>query len=409
MAASIVVNVEPVRERLRQLSVVFSIELRLKIVTELYMRAMGATQFFHEFGGGSPSRISKNFRRLAEEGWLRYVGEAPAVSGRGTEKLYRATGLAFTDAEIWAQLPYSMRVTSSWNHFNQIAPRLREAIGAPSTAEQLDLTREVLWLDERGWKRVIAAFDQQFVALYEHQQDAQLRAMQTGVPLLRADIFLFGFEIPRAEVSGGGLDLPVAHREPLMPFHERLARVFGDEICLRIVAELNPHGMTSLRFHREFHQELGSASLRSVIRRFEMLEETKWLAAVGTLNRQGRTEPIYRATTPEFGDLFVEPHDGCADHTKQLENFKRLCGEARDSMRAGVFDARTDRYIAWCLLNLDRCAFKQVLSELDALPKFLKAEQERASKRLARSGEEPLAMSVSYAAFQSLKELPKVL
>lgn len=408
MAARVFVRSESSRERRRRLSVVFSIELRLKIVTELYMRPMGATQFFREFGGGSPSRVAKNFQRLAGEGWLRYVGEAPAVSGRGTEKLYRATELAFFDTETWAQLPYSMRVASSWNIFNQVALRLREAIEASNAVEHLGLTREVLWLDETSWERVIEALNHRFSALYEHQQDAQLRAMQSRETLLRADIFLIGFEVPQVEIELEGTSLPVIHREPLMPFYERLGRVLADEACFRIVSELNHCEMTAMRFHREFHRELDNISLRSVARRFEMLEEIRWLAAVRTLERQGRTEPIYRATMPAFEDNFAEPGRGEGDsYAEQLGTFGRLCGEARDSMRAGIFDARTDRSVAWCLLNLDRCAFKQVLGELDALQKFLKAEQRRAGKRLARSGEEPIAMSVNLGAFQSLKKLAK--
>jgi hypothetical protein len=202
----------------------------------------------------------------------------------------------------------------------------------------------------------------------------------------------------------------VIHGDPLIAFYERLGRALADEACFRIVSELNQREMTVLRFHREFHEELDNISLRSVARRFEMLEKMKWIAAVGTLVRQGRTEPVYRATMPAFDDRFTQLGFGeGGSHAEQLETFGRLCGEARDSMRAGIFDTRTDRSVAWCLLNLDRCAFKQVLSELEALQEFLKAEQGRAGKRLARSGEEPLAMSVSLGAFHSLSELGKAL
>jgi DNA-binding HxlR family transcriptional regulator len=405
VAARVSVRPESLRERLRRLSVVFSIELRLKIVTELFMRPMGATQFFREFGGGSPSRVAKNFQCLAQEGWLRYVGEAPAVGGRGTEKLYRATELAFFDTETWAQLPYSLRVASSWNIFNQVVPRLREAIGAENDAEHLPLTRRVLWLDATGWSRVIEALNQQFSALYEHQQDAHLRAMQLGEPLFRADVFLIGFEIPPVEVGTEGAPLPVVHRESLMPFYERLSRVLADDACFQIVSELNEREMTVLRFHREFQRKLNGISVRSLARRFEMLEEIRWLAVVDTLDRQGRGEPIYRATMPTFESRFKKLDTN--KQTEQLKSFGNLCDEARDSMRAGIFDIRTDRSVAWCLLNLDLCAFKQVLREMDALQKFLIAEQDRASERLARSGEEPLAMSVNLAAFQSLKEPAK--
>jgi hypothetical protein len=73
MAAKVWTGLKTRREYLRRLSVVFAVELRQKIVTELYMREMSPKQFHGEFGGGSLSRVTKNFERLAETGWLRCV------------------------------------------------------------------------------------------------------------------------------------------------------------------------------------------------------------------------------------------------------------------------------------------------------------------------------------------------
>jgi len=126
MAARLAIGTNA-RERLRRLAVVFAVELRMKIVVELYMRVMSAPQFNREFGGGSPTRINQNFSRLADKGWLKLIHrEGPGGDRRGgIELFYRATELPFMDAESWALLPYSVRVTSSWNMFTQIAPRLR--------------------------------------------------------------------------------------------------------------------------------------------------------------------------------------------------------------------------------------------------------------------------------------------
>jgi hypothetical protein len=105
------------RERLRRLSVVFAVELRLMIVSELYVREMSTKRFQEEFGGGSPSRVNKNFEVLEEESWLRYVrSEGPGGDRRGgTEHFYRATEPAFFDRETWSIMPYSVRIISSWN------------------------------------------------------------------------------------------------------------------------------------------------------------------------------------------------------------------------------------------------------------------------------------------------------
>lgn len=73
MVAKVWVGIKSRAAHLRRLSVVFAIELRLKIVTELYMREMSPKQFHEEFGGGTLSRVTHNFEKLAEHGWLRYI------------------------------------------------------------------------------------------------------------------------------------------------------------------------------------------------------------------------------------------------------------------------------------------------------------------------------------------------
>jgi hypothetical protein len=51
---------------LTRLAVVHDYPLRMKIVTELYMREMSPKEFFDEFGGGSISRVCRHFEKLAE-------------------------------------------------------------------------------------------------------------------------------------------------------------------------------------------------------------------------------------------------------------------------------------------------------------------------------------------------------
>jgi DNA-binding HxlR family transcriptional regulator len=397
------------RARLRRLSVVFAIELRLKIVTELFMREMSPTQFYREFGGGSASRVASNFQSLQKDGWLRYVRSAPGKGGRGVENFYRATEPAFFDTETWALVPYSMRVASSWNIFNEIAPRLRMAIEASSPEEGLgrDLNCISLRLDEIGWERVVEAAGAQFTSLFEEQEDARLRVIHTGEELIRTDVFLIAFEAAARGDRRVASELVESHREPLVPFLERLSPVLADEVCMRIVAELNQREMSVTEFHREF----GGATAGGIHRRFKRLAEIAWIERVKEATggkRRGATEIFYRATRPAMQDN--TPWADAPEWLRATDNwktFERLSNQAKEAMRSGTFDERVDRYLTWSLLSLDRRGWEKIVAELDALHAYVLEEQDRAGRRMAKSGEKPIEMLVAKAAFEAPKDLAK--
>lgn len=222
MAARIVVGQKSRRERLHRLAVVFALEVRLKIVVELFMQEMSPTQFFERFGGTSVSRVARNFEVLEEAGWLSFVRSAPGKGGRGKERFYRATELPFFDDDTWALVPYSMRASASWNIYNQISPPLREAIEGRSDADQArDLTSTPLLLDELGWERIIGEADSLFMFMFEEQMNARLRVEHTGESLLRADVFLIAFETPPPGMTKRPRFVET-HRQPACQFEERL-------------------------------------------------------------------------------------------------------------------------------------------------------------------------------------------
>lgn len=408
MTAKISLGPKSCREHLRHLSVVFAVELRLKIVTELYGRTMSPTQFHREFGGGSASRVARNFEILKNHGWLRHIRSAPGKGGRGVENFYRAPDLAFIDAESWALVPYSMRVTSSWKVFSQIAPRLREAMedSQSGVCASRALASTVLELDEVGWKRVIDAVTSQFVFLFEEQKDAQLRVQHSGEGLVRADVFLIAFEASRSD-KGEASDLVKSHSEPLVPFHERLFPVFADDICMQIVEEVNHREISVTQFSREF-RDGGSKS--AIHRRFKRLQEIGWIAKVreetgGT--RRGATEVYYRATVPAISDT---PWANVPSSLRTSDNwrvFEELSELVKESMKTGTFDRRSDRCLAWSLLSLDRQGWEKVIGDLDSLHELVLGEQDRARHRLALSGEKAIKMIVTQAAFESPKDVIK--
>lgn len=406
VAAKVLPSNRSPREHLRRLSVLFAVELQLKIVGELYIREMSPTQFCNEFGGGSPSRVAKNFKRLQDEGWLRHMRDALGPSGR-MEGFYRAPEPAFFDAESWALVPYSLRVASSWALFNQTALVLRTAMEERLSDQYRDLSCTPLLLDEAGWTNVIGAIDAQFVSLFEHQSDSRLRAVHTGEELIRADVFLIGFEMPLPGSERNELDL-VVRDEPAGAFHERLSPAIADDMSRRIVQELNLRAMSAARFHRAFGHEFDAASYQSVLRRFKRLEEVGWLARVRPPVHQRSTEHFYRATIPTIHDNFLRPNlPDAANDPDRWRAFQQLCGDVKEAMQAGTFDARTNRYVSWTYLALDRQAWDGVVLELDTLFIYIDDEQRRAAKRLKDSGGSPLAMSIASAAYESPRDAPK--
>lgn len=400
MAARLTVGVDA-RERLRRLSVVFAVELRLKIVAELYMREMSAQQFYREFGGGSLSRVSQNFTRLAKEGWLRFLySKGPGGTRHGgIERFYRASEPAYFDAESWELLPYSVRCTASLNLFRQIAPRLRrdlESPGMEGTDFKRDLKAMPITLDEIGWHRVIQAVSTRFTRLYEEQEDARRRSRQCGEELFRADVLLAAFQSP----SDSGLSvvnelLIESPREPLMPFAERLAPILADEVRRDIVSRLNATELSVTQFHREF----GGASKSGISRRFKGLEGGGWVLRGRQEQRRGTTEQFYRATKPAIQgyEPWANP-TALLRETHEWQTFEYLCERVEEAMRTGTFDAMANRFLSWSMLRFDRQGWENALGGIESLAKEIDWEERSAKERMAKTGEAPIKATVSLGA-----------
>lgn len=410
MAAKIWIGIRSRAKYLRRLSVVFAVEVRLKIVTELYMREMSPKGFYEEFGGGSISRVDKNFKRLVETGWLRYVRSAPGKGGRGVEHFYRATELAFCDADTWALLPYSIRAAFSWNAFKQIAQRLRDAMEASTfdTRPDRHLTGTQIVLDQRGWERAISAVSDEFVSQFEEQEDSRRRIAHIEEDLIRASSVLMTFQSPTRDDEQVSPLLVENHREPMVPLPLRLSKVFADAVCVQIIHEANQREISAPMFHAEF----GGDTIEGIRRRFKKLAEIGWLKVVHRKTggkRRSAVELFYKATGPAF--LKDDgPWTNAPDSLKATSGwtiFERLTEQVKDAMVAGTFDAREDRVLAWSILALDQQGWMKVTASIEALLTFLLREQERAKTRLKKSSEKPILVTIALGAFESPLESVK--
>jgi DNA-binding transcriptional ArsR family regulator len=412
--ARIRIGIESRAAFLKRFGVLLSDPLRLKIVTELYMRVMSPTRFFEKFGGGSVPRVNRHFEALAEHGWLRIVRtEKGGKRYGGVEHFYRATELAVFGNETWAELPYSMRAEFSSMFLEQFGDRATEAMkaGTFDSRPERHFTWTPILVDQIGWERVIAAMNTLFQSFLEELEDAKLRVHNSGEEPFSATVALMGFESPRPDrqdwrIRGDCPDLKKG-AACAVPRTRRIAKVFKDPLCLKIVAELNLQMMSATGFHREF----GGASRSGIHRRFKTLTELGWLRGVDEKSggrRRGGVERYFQATAPVIFDT-----DGWSGVPHSIRTtfswtiFEQLCEQIEVALKAGTMDIRPDRHLSWTPLVLDQIGWEKAIAALDAFFAFIFEEQTAAENRVADSGEELVRVTVALAGFESPKDSVK--
>ena len=404
------VRVQPEASLLQRLAVVYADPLRLKIITELYMREMSPKQFRETYGGGTAARVDRHFKKLALHGWLRLVRKESGGKRRGaTEHFYRAISLPIFDYDTWCELPQTLKVEFSWRVFEQYAERVKEALEAGTFDSRTDrhLSWTPLGLDELGRGRVIAAVDALFESIFEEQSDTKLRIAKSNEEPLLATVGLTAFESPSQIRNQAGLNLRVANTLPqpasTAPFTVRIAKVFADPLNLKIVTELNLRAMSPTQFHEEHRDH----SRPAIQRRFADLTKLGWLQKVDEKTggrRRGGREQFFRATGPAiFDTLSWSLVPKMVRTTRSWRTFEQLAEQVREAMDAGTFDARPDRHHTWTLLSLDELGWRQVITVVDTLFEGLFEEQRDAERRMMRSGEKPIWMTVNLAVFESPK------
>lgn len=397
---------------LKRLAVVYFDELRLKIVTELYMQEMSATQFYDRFGGGSVSRVSRHMSTLWDHEWLRYIRTESGGERRGGhEHFFRATKLAVFDTETWSLVPYSVRVAFSWRTFKQLAERVRDALIAGTLDARADshLSWTPLLLDQLGWDRIVAAVDKLFGNLLEEQEDAKLRVFHSGEKPFLAIAGLTVFESPSRAAGAIHTSPPCLEpgEESPVPFTRRLAKVFADELSLRILTEANLRPVSAPLLAREF----GDVSAEKIRRRLKSLAALGWLNKVEEKtggSRRGASEHFYRATGPAIFDneswIDVPERDKAAFSWR---TFEQLAEEVKKSVAAELFDARPDNHLTWTLLRLDQQGWENVIGAIEELFEFIFEEQKQAKERMKKSGEEPITTTVALLAFEATEDTTK--
>jgi DNA-binding HxlR family transcriptional regulator len=355
---------------LLRLGVLYAHPLRMKIVSELYMREMSPTQAHEEFGADtSYGAMLKHFKMLEEHGWLRWVRQEQAVPGSGRPRdLYRATELAVVDDDTWEELPPSLQVAFTARTLQQLGERVGGGLAEGSVDRRKDRFFDCrsLALDARRWRAAMDALADCFHSHVQEQVDAKIRLEKSQEPGFLMTTVLTGFQ-SAARVRSGTPQADLAADTPgvlrldagTMPLSTRMAKVFADSINLEIVKVLHLEALTP----SQLQARLGGASARAYWRRCRALTELGWLIKT--------TDPeappgAYRAAGPQVfddADIWTAVPEG-AEKAESWPIFHEFCAKASDALKQGCFNAQPIRHVTWCTFLLDERGWKQVIRSL---------------------------------------------
>jgi hypothetical protein len=383
--------------------------LRTRIMIAASVRPMSSTMFQEEHGGGAISRINDNFKELARYGWL--VPVETRTGGRrrgGIERLYRAVQVPAFDSNTWPALPRAMRELYSWGAYTTLVEEAEGALVAGTMEARSDrrLTCLPCFADRLAWDRILERADGLFGFILEELTRADSRlAISTERPI-PATAALAVFESPAEpftpDYSREQIQIGVA-RVSMYPYLVRMAKAMIDPLRILILAELSSRAMSAKQFYEEFGG--GDVTEGKVYRAFRVLRDYDWLVAVDAKvgdKRRGGKERFYRAARPAtFDDVAWPSLPPSLQNTGSGAVIESLTTRVRQAIEAGTMDVRTDRHLTWMPLVFDRLGWGRIIEQLEALLEFVRNELKAADARLARTGEEPIPMTVALVAFKS--------
>ncbi len=350
-------------------------QVRLTIVTELYMREMGVRRFHETIGGSSYDSVRRHFLKLIEFGWLRYA--RTAKSGRGRpEKLYRSTELAVIDTETWRTLPFSIRDAFTIQLLEEMGGRIGEALREGSADLGADLIRTftTIDVDELAWCEAYAAVERCFNTLLRKQTDARIRLEASDDESQLIVVNLAVFEAPReVAVDADGLPrhLPKAVGTQPLPWPERVGKVFRDRLDLAIVDQLTQEPKTPEQLQETF----GGATSGYYLRRCNRLADRGWIVRLDSQTGgayYGASVSQFRAALPNVSkaDIYRRvPH--AVRRGQSWSTFKDFAAASIRAVEAGTFNKRTDRHMTMSPMLVDAAGREEIVRALESFQEDL--------------------------------------
>jgi DNA-binding transcriptional ArsR family regulator len=189
--------------------------------------------------------------------------------------------------------------------------------------------------------------------------------------------------------------------------NQDLVKSLAHELRAEILAILNERMASPNELAKELDEGLSQVSYH-----VKVLKDYNVIRLVKTEPRRGAVEHYYRATSRAYlTDRDWHELPKTAREAMSADLFQMILDDVVASLEDEVFDEREDRHMSWTPMMVDEEGWKEINGILDtALKQVLKA-QSASVKRLARSKEDGINMSVSMIGYEvpdaAAKKAPK--
>jgi DNA-binding transcriptional ArsR family regulator len=179
------------------------------------------------------------------------------------------------------------------------------------------------------------------------------------------------------------------------------AAVLAHPVRVRVLEVLNERDMSPIEYCREGLAPAGM-DVSHVAYHFRELAEFGCLTVVEENKRRGSIEHVYRG----IGRAYFSDADWSGVSPEDRPRITRtviqgLLARIEGALMTETFESREDRHLTWIAMRLDEQGWKEMVTALGAA--FGEVEQIRndAERRLAESGEDPIASTCAILGFPS--------
>jgi hypothetical protein len=188
---------------------------------------------------------------------------------------------------------------------------------------------------------------------------------------------------------------------------DTICAVLKHPLRVRILEILNEGPRSPSQFVEEGlvpkeHYTAYNQALTLAAYHFRELEKAGCVQIIDTIPRRGALEHVYEGKARVyFTDTEFEEMEPARREQLSRISFQGLVARADGAMRAGTFDARTDRYLVWVPMQLDERGWDDLSAALTRCYGEVEQIRHDAKDRLAASGEESIPVTFGVLGFES--------
>jgi DNA-binding transcriptional ArsR family regulator len=189
--------------------------------------------------------------------------------------------------------------------------------------------------------------------------------------------------------------------------NQALVKSLAHELRAEILAILNERMASPNELAKELDEGLSQVSYH-----VKVLKDYGVIRLIKTEPRRGAVEHYYRATSRAYltdRDWHELPRS--VRDAMSADLFQMILDDVVASLEGEVFDEREDRHMSWTPMMVDQDGWLEINGIIDATLKQILKVQAASVKRLARSKQDGINMSVAMLGYEvpekAAKKLPK--